>query len=262
MVDWISLLIPFAYLGILVASLGTFSSLYRKRKAAKSLHLAPYFPPHTPRDIYLTLLHTDSPKPPDSIIRSALILRACENVRRILAIRLRKPALQTLLARGSVGDDLWQRLVRAEKELEEEVKDVVNEANALANGWGQTIFQTASEMVNREMLNEKLGKIRESEGREKEEWIKRRDERRADALRDLGATENNTSQEEKEVIKVTKGGMEALAKKAEVRQETSTTAGSTVSDEDGVLVEKELAQAAAGGSSSGGGGKKKKKGKK
>jgi translocation protein SEC66 len=31
--DWLSLLIPVAYLGILLASLATFSSLYRKRKA-------------------------------------------------------------------------------------------------------------------------------------------------------------------------------------------------------------------------------------
>jgi hypothetical protein len=33
MVDWLSLAIPFAYLGILLGSLATFSSLYRKRKA-------------------------------------------------------------------------------------------------------------------------------------------------------------------------------------------------------------------------------------
>jgi hypothetical protein len=31
--DWLSLLVPFAYLGILLTSLATFSSLYRKRKA-------------------------------------------------------------------------------------------------------------------------------------------------------------------------------------------------------------------------------------
>jgi len=32
MVDWVGLAVPFAYLGILVGSLATFSSLYRKRK--------------------------------------------------------------------------------------------------------------------------------------------------------------------------------------------------------------------------------------
>jgi len=34
-----------------------------------------------------------------------------------------------LLQRGSVGDDLWQRFLRAEKEMEEEVKDVVAEVS-------------------------------------------------------------------------------------------------------------------------------------
>jgi hypothetical protein len=37
--DWLTLLVPFAYLGILLTSLATFSSLYRKRKA-RSLHFS------------------------------------------------------------------------------------------------------------------------------------------------------------------------------------------------------------------------------
>jgi translocation protein SEC66 len=32
-VDWLSLAVPIAYLGILLGSLATFSSLYRKRKS-------------------------------------------------------------------------------------------------------------------------------------------------------------------------------------------------------------------------------------
>lgn len=36
-----------------------------------------------------------------------------------------------LLQRGSVGDDLWQRFLRAEKEMEEEVKDVVSEVSGV-----------------------------------------------------------------------------------------------------------------------------------
>lgn len=44
-----------------------------------------------------------------------------------MAIRSAKPALNQLLQRGSVGDDLWQRFLRAEKEVEAELKDVVEE---------------------------------------------------------------------------------------------------------------------------------------
>lgn len=33
MVNWLALALPFVYLGVLVGSLATFSTLYRKRKA-------------------------------------------------------------------------------------------------------------------------------------------------------------------------------------------------------------------------------------
>lgn len=64
---------------------------------------------------------------PDSVLKAALLRRALEDIQRILQLRTAKPALQTLLQRGSVGEELWQRFQRAEKEMEEEVKDVVNE---------------------------------------------------------------------------------------------------------------------------------------
>lgn len=182
MVDWIGLSIPFAYLSILVGSLATFSSLYRKRKAAKSLSLEPWFPPHLRRDIYLSLLHLEPdanatttssekkpPAVPDSVLKAALMQRAAEDITRILSIRNAKPALGTLLARGSVGDELWQRFLRAEKEIEEELRDVVNEANALSPNWGQTIFQNANEMVQSEAIHTKMEEL-QAQGKTDREW--------------------------------------------------------------------------------------------
>ena len=64
---------------------------------------------------------------PDSVLKAALLKRAVEDIQRIVQLRQAKPALQTLLQRGSVGDELWQRFQRAEQEMEIEVKDVVNE---------------------------------------------------------------------------------------------------------------------------------------
>lgn len=131
-VDWVMLGVPFAYLFILGSSLATFSSLYRKRKIAKAASLEPWFPPHLQRNIYLTLLHMESPKCPDSILKAALLRRATEDIHRIVQIRNAKQALQVLLQRGSVGDDLWQRFQRAEKEIEEELRDVVQEVSGSA----------------------------------------------------------------------------------------------------------------------------------
>lgn len=132
MVNWISLALPLLYLSILVGSLATFSSLYRKRKAAKAASLAPWFDEHLTRDIYFSLLHyesDDSTKVPDSVLKAALLRRATEDIHRIIAVRNAKQALATLVQRGSVGDDLWQRHLRAEKEMEQELREVVDEVS-------------------------------------------------------------------------------------------------------------------------------------
>ena len=139
---WTNLTLPVLYLTILIGSLYTFSSLYRKRQISKAAQLESWFQPHKQRDIYLSLLHLDPSeasdsadgekklsKVPDSILKAALLRRALEDIQRIVQLRTAKPALQTLLQRGSVGDELWQRFQRAEMEMEEEVKDVVNEVS-------------------------------------------------------------------------------------------------------------------------------------
>lgn len=99
---------------------------------AESANLAPWFGPHLQRNVYLSLLHLEDdtekgPKVPDSILRAALLRRAVEDIRRLIQIKSAKQACGSLLARGSVGDDLWQRFQRAEKEMEEELRDVVTE---------------------------------------------------------------------------------------------------------------------------------------
>ena len=136
---WTGLLLPTAYLIILIGSLYSFSSVYRQRQLARASKLEPWFPQHITRNIYLSLLHLDPEaasngdsekklsKVPDSVLKAALLKRAVEDIQRIVQLRQAKPALQTLLQRGSVGDELWQRFQRAEQEMELEVKDVVNE---------------------------------------------------------------------------------------------------------------------------------------
>lgn len=219
LVDWVMLSIPIAYLVILVGSLAVFSNLYRKRKAQNAAQLEPWFPDHLQRNIYLTLLHQEDPKVPDSILKAALLRRATEDIHRIVQIRNAKQALQVLLQRGSVGDDLWQRFQRAEKEIEEELRDVVQEvslqyirswefllfllpyttspslaktgqtnsfkANAFASNWGQTIFQSASEMAQNTHIRERLNEIMSKAPEEKEWWERRRSNIKAEFLKEL-----------------------------------------------------------------------------
>ncbi|KAK6366214.1 Translocation protein S66 [Exophiala oligosperma] len=256
--QFLSLLIPIAYLGILIGSLATFSHLYRQRQIKSKLRLAPYFPTHTSRNVYLSLLHmqdSEDVKVPETVLRAALLARAVEDWQRIQEIRTRKPALAQLLQRGVVGDEIFQRLQRAETEIELEVKDVMNEANALAPNWGNHIFQSANEMLLNKMLRDKLEVVKATLPAEQEAWAAQREKSRRELEGDdvvaaaaaqeqqpqQRSTETSTPEKEKPLLK----------------------AGS--SDEDGVMVETPAAEVAATAAGTGGSSankSKKKKGKK
>ncbi|KAF7322922.1 hypothetical protein HMN09_00071700 [Mycena chlorophos] len=145
-----SVLVPVIYLLAVVGGLATFSFIYRRKTAAKTL--PPYFPTHAERNIYVTLLQKTDPPASDALLKSALVRRAMTDVQRVLRIREDKPALQNLLQRGSIGEDLWNSLLAAEKELEAEILEVVGEANSFVEGWGQLIFPTANEMIANEKM--------------------------------------------------------------------------------------------------------------
>ncbi|KAI6131825.1 Pre protein translocase subunit Sec66-domain-containing protein [Pisolithus thermaeus] len=153
-----SVLVPVLYVGIVIGSLLIFSHFYRKRNTGKIYE--PYFPSHPERDVYVTLLQQTDPPPHEALLKAALLRRAMTDVSRVVKLREDKPALQNLLQKGSIGDDLWNSLLQAEKELEAEIMEVVAEANTFVEGWGGLIFQTAGEMLaNEKMRMQKYGKV-------------------------------------------------------------------------------------------------------
>ncbi|PVG02235.1 hypothetical protein CPB86DRAFT_811727 [Serendipita vermifera] len=152
-----SVLVPAAYLAVLVVALLIFGRIYRKRVAA-SRRLEPWFPSHPERDVYVSLLQCDPPAH-DGLIKAALVRRAVADVHRIFRLREDKGALSNLLQRGSIGDDLWTSFLAAEKELEAEILEVVTEAETFKQGWGNLIFQTAAEIVQNEKLREGMNKV-------------------------------------------------------------------------------------------------------
>jgi len=145
-----SVLVPVAYVIIVFGGLFVFSYFYRKHTSTRVYE--PYFPSHPERNAYVTLLQKTDPPASDALLKSALVRRAMADVQRVLRIREDKPALQNLLQKGSIGDDLWNSLLSAEKELEAEIMEVVSEANSFVEGWGQVIFPTANEMLANEKM--------------------------------------------------------------------------------------------------------------
>jgi len=165
-----SVLVPVLYIGIVISSLLIFSHFYRKRNAVKLY--APYFPSHQERDVYVSLLQQSDPPAHEALLKAALIRRAMTNVSRVLKLREDKPALQSLLQKGSIGDDLWNSLLQAEKELEAEIKEVVAEANTFVEGWGTIIFQTAGEMIANEKMRSAYEDTAASRARKEQKYGK------------------------------------------------------------------------------------------
>ncbi|CAG8681127.1 521_t:CDS:2, partial [Acaulospora colombiana] len=121
-----SVLVPAAYLAVLVVALLVFASR----------RLEPWFPSHPERDVYVSLLQCDPPAH-DGLIKAALVRRAVADVHRIFRLREDK-----------------------EKELEAEILEVVTEAETFKQGWGNLIFQTAAEIVQNEKLREGMNKAK------------------------------------------------------------------------------------------------------
>lgn len=100
-------------------------------------------------------------------MKAALLRRAIADVYRAVRFREDKPALQNLLQKGLVGDDLWNSLLAAERELEGEVKEVCAEANTFVEGWGSLIFPTANEIIANEKMRamfDSTSKLRAEKG--------------------------------------------------------------------------------------------------
>ena len=125
-------------------------TLTRSTYFSSDKQIEPYFPRHHERDTYVTLLQRTDPPASDALLKAALVRRAIADVQRILRLREDIEALQNLLQKGSVGDDLWNSLQAAEKEIEAEIVEVHAEANSFVEGWGHVLFQTASEMLANE----------------------------------------------------------------------------------------------------------------
>lgn len=268
MVDLVTLAIPFVYLTILVGSLATFSSLYRKRKTAKATSLEPWFPPHLQRNIYYSLVSLEPqpgqekvPTVPDSVLKAALLRRATEDIHRIMQIRSSKQALATLLQRGSVGDDLWQRFQRAEAETEDELRDVVNEANAFSPNWGPTIFQSAHEMANNAALRKRIDDLQSQTQSEKEWWEQRRATIQTEFMKELdGGVKTSTDPSIPIPANRSKATTPSIERQKE-QLEKERERGTATSDEDTVLVEAG-GPTATGTGKGGAGSAKKRKGKK
>ncbi|KAI8060144.1 Sec62/63 complex, subunit Sec66 [Gongronella butleri] len=148
-----SLLLPAVYLGGCITAMSVFSHFYRKVTGLKQIE--PWFPENVAREQYIALLNCDTPVA-EHHLRAALLRRAMEAVRRLVQVQQEKPALQQLMRMGSIGDNLWTEFTMAEQEIMEELQAIAAEANTYKEGWGQTIFSSAAQMLEHEKQKDML----------------------------------------------------------------------------------------------------------
>ena len=186
-----------AYVALIFGSLITFSIFYRRRKAAESANLEPWFAENQARNIYLSLLHMENPPCPPKLLKAALLERAREDMSRIYSLRESKMAAQGLLQRGSISESTWQQLLNAETEMQAEMQDVIAEAKGLGGEeWAKNIVPQANEYYQKNLVLDTLAKTERLAEIEKVEWEKElefrkayEEKQRAIALQEL--VENN-----------------------------------------------------------------------
>lgn len=85
-----------------------------------------YFPVHREKLEYEELSEQYSPDDPNGsrVLHVALMKRAMETVRRVLRLREEKPPLQQMVRDGVIGENLWEKLLAAEADIESEIQEV------------------------------------------------------------------------------------------------------------------------------------------
>lgn len=215
----VSVFVPILYLAVLFGGLATFSYFYRRRQSAPVAQLEVWFPPNTARDVYFSL-QAQGDVVPTGILKSALLLRAVEDIKRLQKVQTQKNALNVLMQKGGAGEDLWTRFLLLEEEMKAEVMDVVTEAQALQEGWNQIIFQTANEMMLNDTARQTVAKIVGMANGIKQEATESREEREAVEVRMRTNREARTERErrERETL-LEQQETEEEARREKVRQE-------------------------------------------
>jgi len=181
--------LPIIYAFVCASAMAIFLFVYKRFTQNKRL-LKPWFPPHKARDAYVSLLNANPPAP-ELHLKSALLLRAMEDVRRLSNLQANKGPLQTMVQQGLLGDEMGKRYQVAEQEVLGELQEVVNEAETYRQGWGQFIIQTAAQMVEYEKQKEMVAEMK----------VKREQEEKDQKLREERDERESKDREEREKIK-------------------------------------------------------------
>lgn len=174
----ISVATPVVYFGILLALLVSFS-VYHKRSKIQSMQKLTstplFFPSHnrdweqaevmgtstpdsTPALMYNDLVELGAH---DKMLKSALVMRASEAMRRLMKLKECEQGVNTLYTRGLIGDESFQHFKLQLKLQDAEMRDVVLTAERLHPTWGQSqlVIANAQEVTMNQALRRRVNAI-------------------------------------------------------------------------------------------------------
>ncbi|EEB07268.1 ER protein translocation subcomplex subunit Sec66 [Schizosaccharomyces japonicus yFS275] len=189
----LSIYVPIVYVAVLIGFLYGISVFVRKRKPKGPENLLEdWFGPCHARNVFFSVLK-QKPPAPDVILKSSLVIRGTEDLKRLLKMKNSRNALNVLINRGAVGDELIQEFTRLEKEMELELMDVARTANTLQEGWNQFFFQSCNEIINNERIHNKLDEIPKNIEQASKRWQQEKaefeqveEQKRIQAQKELG----------------------------------------------------------------------------
>lgn len=118
----------------------------------------------------------EDPQATSMSLAQTLMKRTMEDVRQLAEMQEQKQTLQQLVKSGSIGEEVLQRFLIAEQQLNQECQTVVQEAESLKPAWGNQIFQQASQLLQAEMRRQEENERKqfEEEQRLQQRWDENR----------------------------------------------------------------------------------------
>lgn len=158
-----SVLTPLIYVAVMLSAFTAFSILYRRHRLHKLVSVEPIFGKNHLLELYEILrekyqdkLLAKDKRPPEKVVKAALLRRAVEAIRRSLKLKENEPVFTKLYQDGLIGDDVFKQFELQQKVQQLELKDIVEECQLFHKEWPQLFFPVVQEICYNEALRRRL----------------------------------------------------------------------------------------------------------
>lgn len=159
----ISIYTPLIYVAVMTTAFVVFSIYYRRHRLSKMIDVEPFFGRNYSLELYTAVkdryydkLLPKEGRPPEKVVKAALLRRAVEAIRRSLKLKENEPVFNKLYQEGLIGDDVFKQYEFQNKVQQVELKEIVEECQQFSKEWPTTFFPVAQEICYNEALRRRL----------------------------------------------------------------------------------------------------------